>query len=243
MALQKGDTFAAAIRGQGWCLRGLLAALLPSVDLPAADLGLLLLLLSRHRMPRAYTLASSHLQQPQQQQQGVTRIACICLDRHRTRRKEPQQLLLLLQQHGRAQRDCCSGSAQSTRPCLFLLCVSILSPLSLCLLCCLGIRPFGSADEIPSGFHDGVCSSYLLGLRPGDKGPHGAPNGAPWGAPVAALCCCKPSSFKLPADAATPMILVAAGTGESPNGVSFCCCRCLLCASIAAAAATVAVAL
>ncbi|KAL8273137.1 hypothetical protein Esti_002895 [Eimeria stiedai] len=168
----QGDRFAAAIREQGWCLRGLLAALLPSVDFAAADLGLLLLLLSRHRIPRAYTISSSHLQQPQQQ--GSLRSVSICLDRHRARRKEPQQLLLLLQQHG--------------------------------------IRVFGSPETIPSGFYDGVCSSYLLGLRPGSQGP---PKGAPTQpSPVAALCCCRPSSFKLPADPETPMILVAAGTGE-----------------------------
>ncbi|KAL8442048.1 hypothetical protein Emed_007423 [Eimeria media] len=173
----QGDRFAAAIREQGWCLRGLLGALLPSVDFAAADLGLLLLLLSRHRIPRAYTISSSHLQQPQQQ--AALRTVSICLDRHRARRKEPQQLLLLLQQHG--------------------------------------IRAFGSREAIPSGIYDGICSSYLLSLQPGPQGPSkGAPKKSSQGAPVAALCCCRASSFKLPTDPETPMILVAAGTGIAP---------------------------
>ncbi|XP_026190297.1 NADPH--cytochrome P450 reductase [Cyclospora cayetanensis] len=166
------NTFAAAIRGQGWCLRGLLAALLPSVNLATADLGLLLLLLSRHHMPRAYTLASSHLQQQEQQRHGITRTACICLDRHRTPRRNPQELLNLLQHHG--------------------------------------IRPFGSLEAIPSGVHEGLCSSYLLNLKQKVAVDESGE------APPAVLCCCRPSAFKLPSKEDRPLILVAAGTGIAP---------------------------
>ncbi|CDJ41958.1 NADPH-cytochrome p450 reductase, putative [Eimeria tenella] len=201
----QGDTFAAAVRGQGWCLRGLLAVLLPSLNLAAANLGLLLLLLSRGRMPRAYTLASSHLQQPQQQQQQqqqqqVTRTACICLNRHSSPRRDPQQLLLLLQQHGIRPFAAAAAIPSGTHH-------------GVCSSYLLNLRA-------PQGGPPPEGAPPLEGppTPQGGPPPEGPPNpqGGPLGASVSVLCCCKPSCFKLPADEDTPLLLVAAGTGVAP---------------------------
>ncbi|KAL8428335.1 hypothetical protein Efla_007476 [Eimeria flavescens] len=178
----QAETFAAAIRGQGWCLRGLLAALLPSVDFAAADLGLLLLLLSKHRIPRAYTVCSSHLQQPQHR--TAIRSVSICLDRHRSRRQDPQQLLQLLQQHG--------------------------------------LRVFGDLETSFSGFHEGVCSSYLLRLRPAEEGgpERGAPRQPSQRPQVTVLCCSRPSSFKLPVNPETPLLLPSIWSAAAAAGIA-----------------------
>ncbi|OEH76092.1 NADPH-cytochrome p450 [Cyclospora cayetanensis] len=106
-----------------------------------------------------------------------------------------------------------------------LLCISMLRHLYLCvspLRLPLGIRPFGSLEAIPSGVHEGLCSSYLLNLKQKVAVDESGE------APPAVLCCCRPSAFKLPSKEDRPLILVAAGTGKiSARGCRALCFACL----------------